>query len=68
MDRMEWTMQEVMEVLKMLKNDVIKSEDQEYTHNGVNIMRLHTQRAYAYDLHLMGILLQRTSYVFVIQI
>ena len=44
------------EVLKVLKNDearevvAIKSEEQECTHNGVNIMRLPARHAYEVEL------------------
>ena len=34
----------------------IKLEDQEFIHNGVNIMRIPAWDAYAYDLHLIDLL------------
>ena len=49
-------------MMKMLKNDpcgeavTIKTEDQEFIHNGINIMRIPARDAYAYGLHLMDIL------------
>lgn len=35
---------------------MVKTEDKEYTHNGVNVMRIPAWDAYSYGLQLMDIL------------
>ena len=35
---------------------MVKTEDKEYTHNGVNVMRIPARDAYSYGLQLMDIL------------